>query len=411
MTQAITWKTEKWAVSKLKEWPNNPRRFTDKGMQDLKNSLERIGYVDPIAINTDGTIIGGHARKKALKSLGIKEVEVRVPSVTLTEEQIKEAVIRLNKNIAGEWNFGDLANHFNSDDLIDWGFTAEELGFSEPVKEGLTDPDEVPTAPETPVTMAGDIWILGNHRLMCGDSTSIEAVERLMDGQKADMVFTDPPYNTGMTKKTNRGSTRLSHMFNDSFSDDEWESLLSGLSATAYSALKDNTAAYFCLDWRRNHELQEHLRKCFTISNVIVWDKVVHGLGSDYKYTYELINVCKKGKPELDTHQGDREYSDVWHIQRKIGRDEDHATKKPVEIIERCLRHASKPNMSCLDLFGGSGSTLIACEKLNRVNYSMELDPRYCDVIIKRWQDFTGQEATHAETGETFNHRVSLLAR
>ena len=238
------------------------------------------------------------------------------------------------------------------------------------------------------------------HRVMCGDSTMIDDVEKLMNGEKADMVFTDPPYNTGMQAKA--GSTWLSHMFNDKFTDEEWQNLLSGFVSNAFMFMKENTAGYFCLDWRRNHELQEHLRNHFKLSNVIVWDKVVHGLGSDYKYTYELINVCKKGNPELDTHQGDKEYSDVWHIQRKMGKDKDHATKKPIEIIERCLRHASKPNSSCLDLFGGSGSTLIACEKSNRKSFLMELSELYCDTTIKRWEQYTGKKAVLESTKQTY---------
>lgn len=152
----IEWRTEQWPLSKLKDWPKNPRRFTEKGMADLKASMQNLGYIDPIAINTDGTIIGGHARKKTLKSLGIKEVDVRVPSVTLTEDQIKEAVIRLNKNIAGEWNFDDLANHFSSDDLIDWGFTAEDLGFEneeKAEKAGIEDFHQFLIAVEIPTEM------------------------------------------------------------------------------------------------------------------------------------------------------------------------------------------------------------------------------------------------------------------
>jgi DNA modification methylase len=136
---------------------------------------------------------------------------------------------------------------------------------------------------------------------------------------------------------------------------------------------------------------------------------MVHGLGSDYKYTHEFINVCKKGKPTLDTHQGEREYSDVWHIQRKMGKDEDHATKKPIEIVERALRHASKPNDLVVDLFGGSGSTLIACAKTGRKCYMSEILPNYADVIIKRWQKYTGKKAVHVETNKTFDELSPLV--
>lgn len=227
---------------------------------------------------------------------------------------------------------------------------------------------------------------------MCGDSTSIDAVEKLMDGQKADMVFTDPPYNTGMSPKTN---ARLNHMFHDDYSQEEWLKFIDDFSKNYYSFSHKDSTHYVCLNWKRSHELvPAYVNLDFKFSNLIVWDKVVHGLGSDYKYTHEYIHVFKKGKPELNTHQGeDAEYQDIWHIQRKIGKDDDHATKKPIELVERALRHASKEDDVVLDLFGGSGSTLIACEKTNRKCFMMELDPHYCSVIIERWQQFTGQKA------------------
>ena len=181
-------------------------------------------------------------------------------------------------------------------------------------------------------------------------------------------------------------------MFNDSFTDEQWENLLTAMCANYFLATKDDAALYICLDWRRSHELVPHLKNHFKFSNLIIWDKVVHGLGSDYKYTHEFIHVCKKGKPELDTHQGDKEYSDVWHIQRKMGKDEDHATKKPIELVERAIRHASKKGQTVLDLFGGSGSTLIACEQTKRQCYMMELDPKYIDVILNRWSKLTGKD-------------------
>jgi DNA modification methylase len=196
-----------------------------------------------------------------------------------------------------------------------------------------------------------------------------------------------------MTAKNSKDSTRLNHFFNDSYSDEEWLAFMKAFIASYFFIMKNDSVAYICLDWRRNHELIPNIKDVFHLSNIIIWDKVVHGLGSDYKYTYEVINVCKKGKPTLDTHQGDREYSDVWHIQRKMGKDDDHATKKPLEIVERALRHASKNNDIVVDLFGGSGSTLIACEQTNRICYMMELDEKYCDVIIKRYETLTGNKA------------------
>lgn len=274
-------------------------------------------------------------------------------------------------------------------DMEQFGFDELDFGLEEEIVE-----DEIPEIDEEhePIVKLGDIWQLGKHRLMCGDSTVKENVGKLMNGNKADMVFTDPPYNTGMVGNASH-STWLSGMFNDSYTDNEWQKLMESFCNMYYDFLKDNSVAYICLDWRRNHELIPHIKKYFHLSNVIVWDKIVHGLGSDYKYTYELINVCKKGKPIINNRQGEKEYQDIWHIQRKIGRDEDHATKKPIELCCRAIRHASKQEDIVLDLFGGSGSTLIACEQLDRICYMMELEPKYCDVIIKRWEALTGDEA------------------
>jgi DNA modification methylase len=207
-----------------------------------------------------------------------------------------------------------------------------------------------------------------------------------------------------MSEKKNAGSTWLSHMFNDSFTDEEWQKFMGDFCVSYDLATKDNAFIYVCLDWRRSYELVPHLKNHWKFSNLIVWDKMVHGLGSDYKYTHEFIHVCKKGKPPLASNkEGEKEYQDVWRIQRKMGKDKEHATKKPIELCERAIRHGSLYKHIVLDLFGGSGSTLIACEKTNRQCRMMELDPKYCDVIIKRWQEFTGKKATHADTGDAYD--------
>jgi DNA modification methylase len=299
-------------------------------------------------------------------------------------------------NAIASWSELDLSG-INAD-IGDIGpFDLEFLGlrdFEVTVEDKLdpqSDEDSVPEHVE-PRTKLGDIYQLGRHRLMCGDSTSIDAVEKLMAGAKADMVFTDPPYNTGMKAKPD--STRLSHMFDDDFTDEAWESLLTGMAGNYWIASKDVSTFYVCLDWRRSHELVPCFKEAgFKFSNLIVWDKMVHGLGSDYKYTHEFIHVFKKGKPVLVTNQGNEDYQDIWHIQRKMGRDEEHATKKPIELVERALTHASKAGDLVIDLFGGSGSTLIACEKTGRSAYLMELDPKYCDVIVARWENYTGKKA------------------
>lgn len=409
-SKRIVWTPKIVKIDSIDIFESNPRIITESGLKQLEESFDEVGMFQPLAINTDNKLLSGHARLMQLKKDGYLEVTVMVPDRKLTPKQEKALVIRANKNVAGQWDFDVLANEFEFEDLIDWGFNADELGVPEIEKiDPQCDEDEVPEVKDT-VTKRGDIWLLGNHRVMCGDSTMIDDVEKLMKGEKADMVFTDPPYNTGMSKKNNHGSAKLSHMFDDDYEEDEWLEFIGNFSKNYWLATKDSCAHYVCLNWKRSHELVSiYLKNGFKFSNLIIWDKVVHGLGSDYKYTHEYIHVFKKGKPEINSHQGeDAEYSDVWHIQRKMGKDEEHATKKPIELVERPIRHASKNNDMILDLFLGSGSTLIACEKTNRKCYGMELDEHYVDIIISRWQKYTGKKATLEATGQTYDELLEV---
>ena len=382
----LTWTTVQKTVDELLPAEYNPRQMREDQAEQLEKSLKKFGLVEIPAINTDGTILAGHQRITVLKRLGKGQelIDVRVPSRPLTNKEAQEYNLRSNKNV-GEWDYGKL---FAMDENL-----LKEVGFDDDFMDNLLgnkaeaseDDFEQPDT-ETIKTdiKLGDIIEIGEHRLMCGDSTSLEQAKRLLDSKLADVCFTDPPYNTGMGKK-NAGSTRLNHMFEDSYTDEEWKGFMEGFCNTISSCLKDDSVAYICLDWRRNYELVPNIKKHFHLSNTIVWDKVVHGLGSDYKYTYELINVCKKGKPKLDTHQGtEAEYSDVWHIQRKMGKDEEHATKKPIELVARALRHSTKTGDIVLDIFLGSGSTMVAAHQLGRKCYGMELDPKYCQVIVNR---------------------------
>lgn len=391
-------------VSELIPYINNARSHSEKQISLIASSISEFGFLNPILIDENNKILAGHGRLMAAKKLKIEEVPV-ISVKDLTESQKKAYIIADNKiALNSSWDDDllklELENLKELDfDLSLTGFTEEELNLilDDEVFEGLIDEDEVPEIEdgEKPVTKLGDIWILGDHRLMCGDSTNTDAVGKLMHGHKADMVFSDPPYNTGMNnKKPQHGSTRLSHMFDDDFSDDEWLSFIDNFCRNFDIYTKENCFIFICLDWRRSHELVPFLKEKWKFSNLIVWDKVVHGLGSDYKHTHELIHVCKKGKPnEANNRNGDKEYQDIWRIQRKIGRDNDHATKKPIELVERAIKHTTSFGDIVLDLFGGSGSTMIACEKNKRTSYIMELEPHYCDVIIKRWQEFTGKDA------------------
>jgi DNA modification methylase len=218
----------------------------------------------------------------------------------------------------------------------------------------------------------------------------MEDVERLMDGKKADCVVTDPPYNTGMEGKPSDEKAWLSHMFNDSI--ENWPEFLTDVFGNYYAVTKGDCAFYVFIDWRRVNDIRSEMEKHMDVKNVIVWDKKVHGLGSDYKSTYELCIVGKKGKPEINNRFG-LDYQDIWRLQREMGRNKDHATAKPVELLVKPISHASKSDDIVLDLFLGSGSTLIAAEKTGRICYGMELDPKYVDVILKRWEDYTGKTA------------------
>jgi site-specific DNA-methyltransferase (adenine-specific) len=331
----------------------------------------------------------------AAKALGWKNISVTVAPEDWDADTAKAYALADNRSAElAEWDQTVLASQLVELDVAGWDLAG--LGFDVPQPElgEVVEDEEIKIDDTPPIAKLGDIYQLGNHRVMCGSSTDANTVSKLMNGVKADMVFTDPPYNTGMSAKSNAGSTRLNHMFDDDYTDQEWLEFMSDFTKTLNAFTKDNSALYVCFAWKRNHELLPYLTDKFKLSNIIVWDKVVHGLGSDYQYTYEIINVCKKGKPNIQSHQGtDKEYQDVWRIQRVMGRNDDHATAKPLELCARAIRHASKQNDLVLDIFGGSGSTLIAAEQTNRTCYMMELDPKYVDVIIKRWETLTGNKA------------------
>jgi len=404
--------------------PRNVRKHDAKNLKAIADSLEQFGQRKPIVV-WGRTVVAGNGTMAAARSLGWKEISVaRVPD-SWSADQVKAYALADNRSAElASWDDKVLASQLL--ELDEAGFDISTLGFELPVEDLLNVvEDEIPEEVELKSKL-GQVWKLGRHRVMCGDSTDVHSIKRLMNNSLANMVFTDPPYNTGMKAKTNDKDTWLGHMFDDDYSDAEWNVFLKGFTSVLPEVVAKDCALYISFAWKRNHELLPFLLKHFRLSNIIVWDKMVHGLGSDYKYvyeiinvlksgepkfnvdaddelpdvpieypeTYELINVLKTGKPELNTFQGDdREYQDVWHIQRVMGKNEAHATAKPLELCGRAIRHASKKGEIVLDLFGGSGSTLVAADQLGRVCYMMELDPKYVDVIIARWEKLTGQTA------------------
>lgn len=377
--EKIGWHSEPRKLSELKEWDKNPRTLKQDGLENLKNSIDKFGLAEPIIINTDNLIIGGHARFKVLIGNGAKECDCYIPNRTLTGDEVAELNIRLNANIAGEFDFDILASDWDADLLVDWGL---DLPLDFETEEAKEDNYQIPDEIKTDIVL-GDLIEIGNNRLLCGDAKDSDAVARLMDNQLADLVVTDPPYNTGMKGNKENAKAWLSQMFDDSFTDSEFKELMTESFNNYNLFTKGECALYVFIDWRRVGEMRQYVENIAVVKNVIVWDKGVHGLGSDYKSVYENIIVGKKGSPQINNRIG-LDYQDIWRVQRKMGRDKDHATKKPIELLNKPILHASKEDDIVMDLFGGSGSTMVTSEQLKRKAYLLELKPVYCQVIIDR---------------------------
>ena len=375
-------KTKDYPIESLIFAEYNPRQLTKDQHKDLTDSIKRFGLVDPLIINTHkdrkNILIGGHQRCKIAKELKYKTVPC--VEVSLTPDKERELNIRLNRN-TGEWDWDALANYFDVEDLTDWGFTDDELQFwgDEPT-QGLIDDDEIPEVEEA-VTKSGDLWLLGEHRVLCGDATKKEDVEMLMDGEKVDMVFTDPPY--GIEYKSN-----WSKKFNVIKNDDEFLDIRPVLNE-------------FCNDicpiyiWT-SHQVFHIWREMFSdmYKSTIIWYKKFGGMGdlkAEYGHNFEICLYLTKNRIEFVS---DRPKA-VWEIGGDNPINYKHPTQKPVELSINAISHHNSKNV--LDLFLGSGSTLIACEKTNRKCYGMEIDPHYCDVIVKRWEDYTGNKAERFE--------------
>ena len=378
----------------------NPRQLTKDQYTQLKDSLTRFGLVDPLIVNKHKSrkniLVGGHQRLKIAKEMGMDKIPC--VEVDLPLDQEKELNIRLNKNV-GEWDYDSLANYFDVSELMEWGFSNDELQFyEEEPEQGLIDDDEIPEVEEA-ITKQGDIWLLGEHRILCGDATKKADVEALMGGQKADMVFTDPPYGVDYS---GRGKKTKKKIINDNLKGDELYDFLIKAFENMSLATKGGSVAYvFHADSKKG--IKSSFENAFWnagwhLSATIIWAKKQASMGwQDYRSQHEpILYGFKQGQ----SHQfyGDRTNTTLWHQ----GRDSnyEHPTQKPIELAKRGLSNSSKTDDVILDLFLGSGSTLIACEKTNRKCYGMEIDPHYCDVIVKRWEEFTGNKAERIERAE-----------
>jgi DNA modification methylase len=356
-------------------------------------SVREWGWTVPVLVDEEGTIIAGHGRVLAAQALGLDEVPVMVAS-GWTDAQRQAYVLADNRlALNAGWDTEllklELADLKAADfDLALMGFGEDELADMLAEKtDGLTDEDAVPEVPATPVTVFGDVWQLGRHRVMCGDSTSIDAVYALMAGGSADMVFTDPPYGVDYKGINNDNRVGL-------------EELLRGAFSNMLAASKSGAAIYVFHSDRCADIFHAVFREFFHFSSMIIWAKNSLTLSqTDYQSQHE---PCLYGWMNNGSHiwYSDRKQTSVWRFDKE--RVEGHTTPKPVALVERAVGNSSKSGDAVLDLFGGSGSTLIACEKTGRDARLMELDPKYCDVIVKRWQEFTGQQATLESDGRTF---------
>ena len=376
---------QKLPIDALIPYANNARVHSDKQILQIASSIKEFGFTNPVLIDKDNGIIAGHGRVEAARKLGHKEVPV-IRLEHLSEAQ-KKAYILADNKIAMNSTWDDQLLALELQTIGDLGINLDFTGFDESeisaltpqeITEGLTDEDAVPETPEEPITKPGDIWILGKHRLMCGDSTSVDAVDKLMNGDKADMVFTDPPY--GVDYKGINNDNR-----------DGLEILLRGCFANYLATSKSGAAIYVFHSDRCADIFHTVFREFFHFSSMIIWAKNSLTLSrTDYQSQHE---PCLYGWMKNGSHAfyGDRKQVSLWRVDKEkvVG----HTTPKPVSLIEKALLNSSKSDDLVSDLFGGSGSTLIACEKTGRSCRMMELDPKYCDVIVKRWEEFTGKKA------------------
>lgn len=383
--EQIIWTTEKRRAEELSPAPYNPRKWSDKDTAELTKSLERFNLADPIVINQNNTIIGGHFRLHILKQKGLSEVDVRVPSRLLTEHEEKELNLRLNKNL-GQFDFDLLAN-FDEDMLKDVGFASEELDKIFQLETKPED-DEVPEARTTDIKL-GDLFKLGEHRLLCGDATKKEDVEKLMAGEKADMVFTDPPYGINLdTDWTNlNGSNKGAIDFKKMGGGNKYAKVIGDdvdFEPAFIFELFDYCKEIFL--WGADY----YIKKLPDNGCLIIWDKrltesadLMMGspfevLWSKFKHRKEIIRV---------------KWAGIFGPSTQDIRHRVHPTQKPIEVNTWVIEKYTDRDNIVADIFGGSGSTLIACEKLNRKCRMMEIDPIYCQVIIDRWEKFTGKKA------------------
>jgi DNA modification methylase len=398
-----------WPVEKLIPYARNARTHSDDQVAQIAASIAEFGWTNPILAGADGIVIAGHARLQAARKLGMTEVPVIV--LDHLSETKRRALVLADNRLALNAGWDEEMLRVELESIRDDGFDLEVLGFTddeiedllrepEPVVEGNTDEDTAPELPESAVTVLGDVWLLGDHRLLCGDSTRMDAIEKVLAGGLADMVFTDPPYNVnyGATMKDKlRGNKRK--IANDNLGEG-FEQFLREACANILAVTKG--AVYVCMSSSELHTLERAFREAGGHwSTFVIWAKNTFTMGrSDYQRQYEpILYGWKDGTDHFWC--GARDQGDVWFVKKPVANDL-HPTMKPVELVERAIRNSSKGRDTVLDPFGGSGTTLIASEKAGRHACLIELEPKYCDVIVRRWQEYSGRQATIESDGRAF---------
>lgn len=420
--EKIVWKTERRKVKDLIPAGYNPRKILAKQREDLMASIREFSEVEPVVINLDNKLIGGHQRLGIYADLGIEEIDVRVPNRQLTIDEEVRLNLRLNKN-TGEWDNDKLAA-LDIDMLLDVGFEQVDLSSrfdnTEVSDDGFDNEKAVEKAKNTKIKL-GDIFQLGEHRLMCGDSTNHEQIEKLLNGHKADMVYSDPPYNIGLNYSKGIGTGgkyqgKEKSSIDDSKTTANYSEFLQQTMQAAIANAQKNVHLFYWCDEKYIWLVQtlfeklgaENKRVCLWIKNNqnptpgLAFNKVYEPcvyatigrpfLNPNYRALNEVLN--KEVGTGNQLHEDILDLLNIWIVKRVAGQSYDHPTEKPVTLHEKALKRCTAPGGVVLDSFGGSGSTLMACEQIGRKAHLMEINPIFCQVIIDRWEAYSGEKVS-----------------
>lgn len=382
---APKWRLESRLLTSLRPFEHNPRRIMAKPLADLTKSIDKFGLAEPLVIQPDGLIIGGHARYQVLLAQGVKEADCYVPDRALSQKDMIELNVRLNRNIAGEFDFDMLANLPEIDiaDLVEFGFDEAELGVAPDVTDAEPQIDRAAELNKKWQVNTGDLWQIGEHRLLCGDSTKREDVERVMGEGISMLIATDPPYGVDYANVLGVRPRQKEGGWNEIEGDDLDDAALEAMLVASLEIVA--APVLFCWhSWRRVEVFLRAIRQCgWTPNGEIVWVKPGLTMGmSDYQWQHEC---CIYAKRKGAGRQPDRTCSSVWQVSRIS--NGTHPTQKPVEIFQIPIQNHTKTSDICYDPFLGSGTTMVACENLKRKCRGIEISPDYCAVILQRMSD------------------------